>query len=126
MDQSHEAPDVARACAIARICVEMIKQEDKADVEAESYFKELLDDAFCFRRANGTTVGKEEFIASLAKGAGAGRKPGGEVDVAHYEGMAVASLRVVVEEKAYRNLRIFVRGGRQGWRLQMWCNQGIT
>ena len=113
---------------IARICVEMIDQEEMGNTPAaRSYFEKLLDDKFRFRTANDDIVDKETFLnKNLPIGAGRGRslEPPG-VDVLYYENLAVASLLIRIKSDLFRNIRIFSSEA-NGWRLRMWYNNKIT
>jgi hypothetical protein len=117
---------------IAQICKEMIDQENQGAAAAQ-YFERLLADELCFRRANGQTVRKPDFIRGLpASSHNVRRTLDGSVDVHVHGAVAVASLRVAVSPAAgvtprlYRNIRIFWREppGSQ-WRLHMWFNAEI-
>jgi hypothetical protein len=113
--------------AIARICVEMIEQEEKGKSStAHSYFDKLLDEKFRFRNARDDILDKKDFLAGLAGRAELGRvfEPPG-VDVSYYEDLAVASLLVRIKSDLFRNIRIFGFEA-NGWRLRMWHNNKIA
>jgi hypothetical protein len=112
-------------CPVSKICVDMIDWEEKGGNAEQDHFRELLDPAFRFRRADGVVDDKDEFVRKLPAGAGRGRTPYGEVDVTYYDNMAVAVLRVDVKGTKYRNARVFLRGGPRGWRLVSWCNEEV-
>ena len=77
---------------IARICVEMIGEEERGDANAQSCFEKLLDEAFLFRNAKGIIFTKGDFLKGLEGRAGQGRvfEPPG-VDVSYYEDLASLS-----------------------------------
>ncbi len=112
---------------IARICVEMIDQEEKGKTsKAHSYFDKLLDEKFRFRNARDEILDKKDFLAGLASRAKLGRvfEPPG-ADVSYYEDLAVASLLVRIKSDLFRNIRIFSLEA-NGWRLRMWYNNKIN
>ena len=112
---------------LARICVEMVEQEEKGSTQvAHAYFEQLLDEKFRFRNAVGDILDKKDFLGGLARRAGQGRvfEPPG-VDVSHYEDLAVASLLVRIKSDLFRNIRIFSSEA-NGWRLRMWYNNKLT
>jgi hypothetical protein len=120
------------AQTIAQLCKDMIDQENKG-AAASPYFQNLLADELCFRRANGQTVRKPDFISALeASSQNALRSLDGSVDVHVHGAVAVASLCVAVSptdggaRRLFRNIRIFWREppGSQ-WRVHMWFNAEI-
>jgi mannose-6-phosphate isomerase-like protein (cupin superfamily)/alkylhydroperoxidase/carboxymuconolactone decarboxylase family protein YurZ len=92
---------------------------------------EILADTLDFRRADGTVVDKQTFLADLAR-----RKytelSTSDVRIAVFEDVAVATLVVTVAGTAdgtsfggrFRNLRIFERMGDE-WSLVRWYNRPI-
>ena len=109
----------ADAGVIEAICLEMITQEELGQ-ESRNYFEKLLLDSFVFRRVNGKTVNKEEYLDGLGPQGRVFVPPG--VDVINFGDMAVASLVIGIGEAKYRNIRIFIRDNDGDWKLQMWCN----
>ena len=123
----------AEECAVAKICEEMIEEENKG-AAAGCYFEDLLADCLCFRRATGEVAGKVGFICALEPNAQESeRSLDGSVQVHIYGEVAVASLRVSVTPKSgdgsrklFRNVRIFQRASPGGnWKVQMWFNAAI-
>jgi hypothetical protein len=114
-----------QTCAVARICVEMISWEGEGEGK-EAEFRRVLHEHLRFRRANGVVDDLKSFVSKLGSGAKQGRTLCGEVDVSHYETMAVAVLIVRSGDgRQFRNARIFLRGGARGWQLVSWCNEEV-
>jgi hypothetical protein len=115
----------ASFCSVSKICDDMIQWEERGEKEDQDAFEDLLDPSLRFRRGDDTVVDKKKFIDELPKNAGRGRTLSGEIDVVHYDNMAVAVLVVDVKGGKTRNARVFLRGGKLGWRLVSWCNERV-
>ena len=131
--ETSETDGSAEQRAVAKICEEMIKEENKG-AAAGRYFEDLLADDLCFRRATGEMVGKAAFIGALEPNAqNSKRSLDGSVEVHIYGAVAVASLRIAVtpasdaaSRKLFRNIRIFQRASPGGnWKVHMWFNAEI-
>lgn len=121
----------AEEAALDEICRDITAHENAGDAAAVGYFRAMLAPDMRFRRANGETVGRDEFLASLAQNAAAAvRTPVGPAEIRVHESLAVASVAIETRDKAngdsklYRNIRVFERSG-CGWVLRMWINARV-
>jgi hypothetical protein len=104
----------------------------------DQFLRDVLDEKFQFRRANGELVNKEHYLETIISPLNTYDYLESEkLEVTVYENSAVVSLLVRAkgtrhkgrsDEKAfegvYRNLRLFVK--RDGdWQCAMWCNTRI-
>jgi hypothetical protein len=94
---------------------------EKEDAGDREWFDALLAPAFAMRRANGTFVGRDEFLAAVRQA-----ETIRATDIVGVE--AIGALRAVVRcvvtvaNKRYDNLRIFVHDGKT-WMLVSWTNE---
>jgi hypothetical protein len=111
---------------------QMVEMEQKAEDSPEAareYFRPRLSDQLMFRRANGTVVGKADFLDGLKNNPFQERSPE-DVFVCVQDDRALVTLIVVGKRKddgavhRYRNIRAFSRSGEQ-WTMEFWYNYEI-
>jgi ketosteroid isomerase-like protein len=124
---------VSEASELLRLNLEITEQERRG-AEATPFFEHMLDDRLCFRRGDGSTIGKKEFLAGLAD-------PGNtnEVLTASIRQAQILDDQAFVEAWVYlkgnrggrlidgtfRNLRFFERPSNGTWRCVMWFNKPL-
>lgn len=89
----------------------------------KAYLEGVLASEFAFRRADGTLVGRTAFLAAVS--ASAERRTAVErVELFGKRALVTCVVRMTVqsEEKAFHNLRLFVKTD-DGWKLLGWANE---
>jgi hypothetical protein len=108
---------------------EMVQMEQKGEA-AHDYFKKHLSDQLVFRRANGTVVRIDAFMAGL-KNNPFQERHSEDVSVSVQGDRALVTMIVVAKRKddgsvhRYRNIRLFSLSGGQ-WIMEFWYNYEIT
>lgn len=108
-------------------------EQERLGAEGRAFFERWLDARFRFRRGDGSTVDKEEFLDGL--GDPANRSDVLTTDVRQIQVMddqAFVEAWVYLDgtrrgnpvNGAYRNLRLFERGA-DGWHCVMWFNKPL-
>jgi hypothetical protein len=111
----------------------MMGERERLGVDGRSFLDSRLDERFCFRRGDGSTVDKQEFLGGL-------EDPGNRSDVLRTDVRQIQVLddQAFVEawvylkgtrggkpvEGTFRNLRLFERAA-DGWRCVMWFNKPL-
>lgn len=121
----------AEEAALDEICRDITAHENAGDAAAVGYFRAMLAPDMRLRRADGQTVGRDEFLAALARNAAAAvRIPVGPAEIRVHESLAVASVAVETwdtangDSRLHRDIRVFERAG-CGWMLRMWINARV-
>ena len=104
--------------------------EQERGSEAIEKLDELLSSELLFRRADGTVVGKPEFMKALRGPSPFATRAAEDLAVEIKGDRALATLTVVTTkadgtEGRYRNVRLFVRRDDQ-WQLEFWFNDDVT
>lgn len=89
----------------------------------KAYLEGVLASEFAFRRADGMLVGRTAFMAAVSPSAE--RKTAVEhVELSGGRAVVTCVVRMTVqgEEKAFHNLRLFVKTD-GGWKLLGWANE---
>jgi hypothetical protein len=104
--------------------------EQERDAEAIEKLGELLSPELLFRRADGSVVGKPEFMKALRGPSPFATRAAEDVAVEIKGDRALVTLTVVTTKAdgtkgRYRNVRLFVRRDDQ-WHLEFWFNDDVT
>jgi hypothetical protein len=104
--------------------------EQKRDEAAIAKLDQILSPQLVFRRADGTVVGKAEFMAGLRAPSPFTARESGDaaVEVRGDRALAVVTVTTTAADGTvgrYRNVRMFARRGRR-WQLEFWFNDDIT
>jgi hypothetical protein len=97
--------------------------EENADGRAAEFFAAQLSDALAFGRADASVVGKDAFTGGFIA---RGRASSGTIRVLNRKDNGLLLSTVVTvgsgsEQKAFTNLRLFVREG-DAWKCRIWLN----
>jgi hypothetical protein len=105
--------------------------EQRRDAAAIKSLDETLSPELLFRRADGTVVGKPEFMRALKEESPFSCRASRDVAVTVRGERALVTLTVLAtrkndgKEREYRNIRIYFR--REGrWLLEVWFNDDVT
>lgn len=112
---------------------EELTEHERRGAAGVPFFQELLDDSLCFRRGDGSTMSKDEFLTALAD-------PGNvsEILTTTIQQVQILDDQAFVEAWVYlrgerggrpvdgtfRNLRLFEHREAR-WRLVMWFNKPL-
>jgi hypothetical protein len=124
-------PDQADDTKLLRsINLDVATWEQARDAEARGKLDELLSPQLLFRRADGTVVGKKEFMDALAGPSPFATRASRSVVVEPRGDRAVCTLIVTTTKEAgpvnhYRNIRWFART-EDRWLLEYWFNDDVT
>jgi hypothetical protein len=103
--------------------------EQQRDAAAKHQLDELIAQDFIFRRADGSVVGKAEFIAGLDGPSPFSSRRSEDIAVTVTGSRALAVLTVVTARAdgtlgRFRNVRAFARTA-SGWSLDVWFNDEL-
>jgi len=104
--------------------------EQERDAEAIEKLDDLLSPELLFRRADGSIVGKPEFMAALRGPSPFATRAAEDLEVEIKGDRALGTVTVVTTKAdgtkgRYRNVRMFVRRDDQ-WQLEFWFNDDVT
>jgi hypothetical protein len=91
----------------------------------EEFLRQVLADELVFRKAGGSVVTKQQFLADLAKNNFARETKNVKVTLDEEKQTALVSLVVHALGSDFQNLRLFVRR-ETGWQCIVWFNTKLT
>jgi hypothetical protein len=115
---------------LEHINVSIAAWEQRRDPEAIAELEKSLSPKLLFRRADGTVVGNQEFMAGLAQPSPFVKRESAlaALEIRGDRALAVVTVATTKEdgtENRYRNVRMFVcLDGR--WQLEFWFNDDLT
>jgi len=116
METDHETLEVMN--------VEIGLAESRGD---KGYFEDVLASSFAFRRVTGIVVDRRQYIDAVAPSAVRTTNVRSITYVG--DARAVVSCIVTMEvqgaQKAFDNLRVFIRADDRRWRLLAWANEAM-
>jgi ketosteroid isomerase-like protein len=124
---------VSEAEELLRLNLEITEQERRG-ADGAGFFGDVLDDRLCFRRGDGSTIGKDEFLSGLGDPSNVS-----ETLTTTIRQVQVLGDQAFVEAWVYlkgarggrridgefRNLRFFERTSDGAWRCVMWFNKPV-
>jgi Domain of unknown function (DUF4440) len=127
MNNSESSVDTTE---LERINLRIAEEEQRRDAGSLQFFATVLCEALIFRRANGTVVGKQEFIAGLQNPNPFTQREVEDMKIWLIGDRALVTLIVRTRtqdgtEGRYRNIRVAFRIGNT-WQLGVWYNYDVT
>lgn len=109
---------------LKKLNLEIAAAEDRGD---QQWLRSILAPELSFRRANGTVVGKEQFLKDI-KPRGASKTEIESVEI-YGKDRAIVTCVVILkidgQDASFHNLRLFIRE-ESGWKLLGWANERLA
>jgi len=115
---------------LSTLNTDIAQWEQTRDTVAIAELDHVLSPLLLFRRADGSVVGKREFMDALRSPSPFAARKSQDVVVTVVDDRALVTLYVTARKSdgsigRYRNVRVFFRD-RDRWHLEIWFNDDVT